>query len=65
MAQAIFRSKRLVIRMDWYSAIRLALGLFLIFLAAAPVVAPDQQKLAAEINHRTLKAAAAIKSATR
>ena len=46
--------------LEWGSAFRLAIVLFVTFLAAAPIVAPDHQKFAAEINHRTLKAAAAI-----
>jgi hypothetical protein len=50
---------------EWKSAIRVALVIFAAFLALAPALAPDQKKLAAKINHQTLKAAAAIKSTTR
>ena len=49
----------------WKSAVRVALVIFVGFLALTPALAPDQKKLAAEINHQTLKAAAAIKSSTR
>ena len=54
--------KEAMMRVEWGSAFRLAIGLFVTFLVAAPIVAPDHQKFAAEINHRTLKAAAAIKN---
>jgi hypothetical protein len=47
---------------QWKSAVRVALVIFVGFLALTPALAPDQKKLAAEINHHTLKAAAAIKS---
>ena len=50
---------------EWKSAVRVALVIFVGFLALAPALAPDQKKLAAEINHHTLKAAAAIKSPTK
>ena len=50
---------------EWKSAVGLALAVFVALLALAPALAPDQQKLAAAINHQTLKAAAAIKSSTR
>ena len=50
---------------EWKSAIRVALVIFVGFLALTPALAPDQKKLAAEINHHTLKAAAAIKSSTK
>ncbi|MGB9164436.1 MAG: hypothetical protein WCC41_08315 [Rhodomicrobium sp.] len=50
---------------EWKSAVRVALVIFVAFLALAPALAPDQKKLAAEINHHTLKAAAAIKSSTK
>jgi len=39
--------------------------IFVGFIALTPALAPDRKKLAAEINHQTLKAAAAIKSSTR
>ncbi|MGB7916874.1 MAG: hypothetical protein WCF79_16525 [Rhodomicrobium sp.] len=50
---------------EWKSAVRVALVIFVGFLALAPALAPDQKKLAAEINYHTLKAAAAIKSSTK
>jgi len=50
---------------EWKSAVRIALVIFVGFLALTPALAPDQKKLAAEINHHTLKAAAAIKSSTK
>jgi hypothetical protein len=50
---------------EWKSAVRLALALFVASLALAPALAPDQQKLAAAINHQTLGLAAALKSSTR
>jgi len=50
---------------EWKSAVRVALVIFVGFLALTPALAPDQKKLAAEINHHTLKAAAAIKSSTK
>ena len=50
---------------DWKSAVKVALVIFAGFLALTPALAPDRKKLAAEINHQTLKAAAAIKSSTR
>ena len=59
------RLKRLVIRMRWRSAVELALTLFGVFLTVAPALAPDQKMLAAEINNKTLKAAAAIKISPR
>jgi hypothetical protein len=49
---------------EWKSAVRVALVIFVGFLALTPALAPDQKKLAAEINHHTLKAAAAIKNST-
>ena len=51
--------------MRWRSAVELALTLFGVFLTVAPALAPDQKKLAAEINNKTLKAAAAIKISPR
>ena len=50
---------------EWKSAVKVALALFVASLALAPTLAPDQNKLAAEINHQTLKAAAVIKRTTR
>jgi hypothetical protein len=50
---------------EWKSAVRVALVIFVGFLALTPALAPDQKRLAAEINHHTLKAAAAIKSSTK
>ena len=50
---------------EWKSAVRVALVIFVGFLALTPALAPDQKKLAAEINHPTLKAAAAIKNSTK
>ena len=50
---------------EWKSAVRVALAIFVGFLAPTPALAPDQKKLAAEINHHTLKAAAAIKNSTK
>ncbi len=50
---------------EWISAVKVALVIFVGFLALTPALAPNQKKLAAEINHQTLKAAAAIKSSTR
>jgi hypothetical protein len=43
-------------------AATVALVFFVASLAAAPPLAPDHRKLATEINHQTLKAAAAIKT---
>jgi hypothetical protein len=50
---------------EWKSAVKVAFVIFIGFLALTPALAPDQKKLAAQINHQTLKAAAAIKSSTR
>ena len=50
---------------EWKSAVSLALAVFVASLALAPALARDQKKFAAEINNKTLKAAAAIKSSTR
>jgi len=50
---------------EWKSAVSLALAVFVASLALAPALARDQKKFAAEINTKTLKAAAAIKSSTR
>jgi len=47
---------------EWKCAVKVALVLFVVSLALAPALAPDQKKLAAEINNKTLKAAAAIKT---
>lgn len=50
---------------EWKSAVSLALAVFVVSLVLAPALARDQKKFAAEINNKTLKAAAAIKSSTR
>ena len=46
---------------EWKSAVCLATALFVASLALAPALARDQKKFAAEINTKTLKAAAAVK----
>jgi preprotein translocase subunit SecG len=50
---------------EWKSAVTVALIFFVLSLALAPVLTPDQKTLAAEINTKTLKAADAVKSSTR
>lgn len=50
---------------EWKSAVKVALVFFIASLALAPALTPDQKKLAAEINNKTLKAAAAVKSSVR
>ena len=45
---------------QWKSAATVALVFFFASLALGPALAPDQKKLALEINNKTLKAAAAI-----
>jgi hypothetical protein len=50
---------------EWKSAVTVALVFFVLSLALAPTLTPDQKQLAAEINTKTLKAADAVKSATR
>ena len=45
---------------EWKSAATVALVFFFASLALGPALAPDQKKLALEINNKTLKAAAAI-----
>ena len=50
---------------EWKSAVRFALVIFVCFAVLAPALAPDHKKLAAKINHQTLKAAAAIKNSAR
>ncbi len=50
---------------EWKSAVKFAFVIFVGFAALAPALAPDQTKLAAKINHQTLKAAAEIMSSTR
>ena len=50
---------------DWKSAATVAFIFFVVSLAVAPAIAPDHRKLAAEINSKTLKAAAAIKISPR
>jgi hypothetical protein len=46
---------------EWKCAATVALIFFIASLALAPALTRDQQKLASEINAKTLKAAAAIK----
>ena len=48
---------------EWKCAVTVALVLFTASLALAPALTTDQRTLAAEINGKTLKAAAAIKTA--
>ncbi len=48
---------------EWKHAVTMAAVFFVASLALAPALMTDQKKLAAEINSKTLKAAAAIKSA--
>ena len=48
----------------WKFAIGLPLALFVAILAVAPLLTPAPHQLAAKINDQTLKAAAALKSAT-
>jgi hypothetical protein len=50
---------------DLKSAATVALVFFVASLAVAPALAPDYRKLAAKINNKTLKAAAAIKISPR
>ena len=50
---------------EWKCAATVALVLFVASLALAPALTRDQKKLALEINAKTLKAAAAVKSSTR
>ena len=50
---------------EWKSAATVALVFFFASLALGPALAPDHRKLAAEINSKTLKAAAAIKISPR
>ena len=45
---------------EWKSAVSLASALFIASLALAPAPAMDHKKFAAEINTKTLKAAAAV-----
>ena len=45
---------------EWKSAATVALAFFFASLALAPALTVDQKKLAAEINNKTLKTAAAI-----
>ena len=47
---------------EWKSAFGLATALFVASLALAPATTQDRKKLASEINTKTLKAAAAIKT---
>lgn len=48
---------------EWKWAATVAIVLFVASLALAPALIRDQQKLASEINTKTLKAAAALKNA--
>ena len=50
---------------EWKCAATVALVFFVGSIALAPALTRDQKKLAAEINNKTLKAAAAIKSTAR
>ena len=50
---------------EWKSAATVRLVFFFASLAMAPALTPDQKKLAAAINNKTLKAAAAIKISPR
>ena len=50
---------------EWKCAVTVALVLFIASLALAPALTTDQRTLAAEINSKTLKAAAAIETAAR
>ena len=50
---------------EWKSAATVPLVFFFASLALAPALIPDQKKLAAAINNKTLKAAAAIKISPR
>jgi hypothetical protein len=50
---------------EWKSAVGLACTLFVASLALAPALGVDHKKFAAEINTKTLRAAAAVKSSTR
>jgi hypothetical protein len=47
---------------EWKCAVTVALVFFIASLVFAPVLTTDQRTLAAEINSKTLKAAAAIKT---
>ncbi len=50
---------------EWKCAATVAFVFFFASLALAPALTPDQRTLAAEINSKTLKAAAAIKTSVR
>jgi hypothetical protein len=50
---------------EWKCAATVAFVFFFASLALAPALTPDQKTLAAEINSKTLKAAAAIKTSVR
>ena len=45
---------------EWKSAVSLASALFVASLALAPAIVVDHKKFAAEINTKTLRAAAAV-----
>ena len=50
---------------EWKSAVSLASAIFVASLALAPALVVDQRKFAAEINTKTLKAAAAVTTSPR
>ena len=50
---------------EWKCAATVALVFFVVSLALAPALTRDQKSLASEINTKTLKAAAAIKTSPR
>ena len=50
---------------EWKYAATVALILFVASLAISPALTRDHRKFASEINAKTLKAAAAIKTSTR
>jgi len=50
---------------EWKYAVTVALVLFVASLVLAPVLTQDQRKFASEINAKTLKAAAVIKTSPR
>lgn len=54
----------LTMDMPWKFSVGLSLALFVVVLAMAPFLMPARHQLVAKINEQTLKAAAAIKSAT-
>jgi preprotein translocase subunit SecG len=50
---------------EWKCAATVAIVFFVVSLALAPALTRDQQKLASEINTKTLEAAAAIRMSPR